>query len=597
MDEELNDLFKELERVQNQEINKNIINERTCIEILYKLIKKKGLNLITSLDGETFYTHKYLYDEIHNLLEKQGRISINDISKTMKISVEIILKLTKGMENDNNYIFYKNDIMTRKYIDDIFYNLNQELQDLHIMGLMKFSQKTDLSIDFIKEEIKKRTNIKDSEIKGTIVFESNNNPLIISDTYYRIIEYIIKGTLLVAKKPLYLDQIIDIKIQNISVIIQTTKNLIEKNWIKGFIYENKTYIPEIFIQEEIFNLINYFNNNGFLEIEKIKVILRYSEKNLDIKNQKIIEWSKSHLNDNIIIFDDLFIINAHKLEIIRDNILNSCFELNPGYIYINHLLPYILTSDINKNCHFDIIKLINKLRNNPIEIQTNNWLFVIFDRPDSFYISNLDYSFLKLRLEFEPKNSNNYFEDIQDLSNKCFKFDSNTNIFNNNYPNTLLFITNFNLVINSRIISQFQNFIFNKLENIINTMFFPSFQLLPIPISEFKSNKSKNEVETIKYVYNFINELVFKNNIKNLFFSEFKQEWDEIINDNPKNTETFSLSNASNDIQTIETNFQDLFWHLIICSIAPFIVHIYNERMKFIYDPSNISRTFHIEDD
>ncbi|EAK87691.1 hypothetical protein [Cryptosporidium parvum Iowa II] len=595
MDVELNDLFKELERVQKREINKNKINERTCIEILYKLIKKKGLNLITSLDGETFYTHKYLLNNIQNLLESKGRISIHDISKTMKISIEVILKLVKDMEKDNNYIFYKSDIMTRKYVDDIFYDLNQELQDLHIVGLMKISEKTDLSIEFIKEEIKKRVNNGESEIKGNIVFETNNNPLIISNTYYKIIEYMIKGALLVAKKPLYFDEIIDIKIQDISIIIQSTKNLIEKNWIKGFIYENKMYIPDIFIKEEILFLINYFKNNGFLEIEKIKGILRYSNSNLEIKNQRIIEWSKLHLSDNIIIIDDLFIINTNKVEIIRDNILHSCFELNPGYIYINHLLPYILTSEINKNYHFDIIKLIYKLNNHPAEIQSNDWLFVTYDGPESLYITNLDRSYFKIQFEFESNDIKNDFEELQDISIKKFQFNSRKHIFNNNF-NALLFITNFNLIINSRIICKFQDFVFSKLENTINSMILPYFQLLPIPSSEFKPIKS-NEKQKNKQIHNFINELVSKNNIKELFLSEFKQDWNEIINDNPNNIEIFSSISSSNNIQANEDDFQDLLWHLIIYSIAPFIVYIYNRRMKFVYDPSNVSRTFHIEKD
>ncbi|TRY52101.1 E3 UFM1-protein ligase 1 [Cryptosporidium tyzzeri] len=596
MDVELNDLFKELERVQKHEINKNKINERTCIEILYKLIKKKGLNLITSLDGETFYTHKYLLNNIQNLLESKGRISIHDISKKMKISIEVILKLVKDMEKDNNnYIFYKSDIMTRKYVDDIFYDLNQELQDLHIVGLMKISEKTDLSIEFIKEEIKKRVNNGESEIKGNIVFETNNNPLMISNTYYKIIEYMIKGALLVAKKPLYFDEIIDIKIQDISIIIQSTKNLIEKNWIKGFIYENKIYIPDIFIKEEILFLINYFKNNGFLEIEKIKGILRYSNSNLEIKNQRITEWSKLHLSDNIIIIDDLFIINTNKVEIIRDNILHSCFELNPGYIYINHLLPYILTSEINKNYHFDIIKLIYKLNNHPVEIKSNDWLFVTFDGPESLYITNLDRSYFKIQFKFESNDIKNNFEELQDISIKKFQFNSRKHIFNNNF-NALLFITNFNLVINSRIICKFQDFVFSKLENIINSMILPYFQLLPIPSSEFKPIKS-NEKQKNKQIHNFINELVSKNNIKDLFLSEFKQDWNEIINDNPNNIEIFSSMSYSNNVQANEDDFQDLLWHLIIYSIAPFIVYIYNRRMKFVYDPSNVSRTFHIEKD
>ncbi|KAK9173269.1 putative conserved protein (DUF2042) family protein [Cryptosporidium meleagridis] len=596
MDKELNDLFKELERVQKYEINKNKINERTCIEILYKLIKKKGLNLITSLDGETFYTHKYLLNNIQNLLETQGRISIHDISKTMKISIEVILKLAKDMEKDNNYIFYKSDIMTRKYVDDIFYDLNQELQDLHILSLMKISEKTDLSIEFIKEEIKKRVNDGESEIKGNIAFETNNNPLIISNTYNKIIEYMIRGALLVAKKPVYFDEIIDIKIQDISIILQSTKNLIEKNWIKGFVYENKMYIPDIFIKKEIEILINYFKNNGFLEIEKIKGILRYFNSNSEIQNQRIIEWSKLHLSDDIIIIDDLFVISTNKVEIIRDNIFHSCFELNPGYIYINHLLPYILTSEINKNYHFDIIKLIYKLNDHPVEMQSNNWLFVTFDEPESLYITKLDRSYFKIQFEFESNDIKNEIEELQDVSIKKFQFNSRKHVFNNN-SNSLLFITNFNLVINSRIICKFQDFVFSKLESIINSMILPYFQLLPIPSSEFKPIKSINEKQKNKQIRNFINDLVSKNNIKDLFLSEFKQDWNEIINDNPNNIEIFSSISSSNSAQANEDNLQNLFWHLIIYSIAPFIVYIYNRRMKFVYDPSNVSRTFHIEKD
>lgn len=591
MDEELSDLLNELERVQTRDLNRNVLNERTCIEILYKLIKKRGLNLVTSLDGETFYTRKYLLDKIRSLLSTEGRVSIHSVSKAMKIYMEVMLKLVKELERDTNYIFYKDDIMTRRYIDDVFDNINRELQDLHIMELMKVSQRTDLSIEFIKEEIKQRTNEGRRVVKGSIVFESNNNPLIISDTYFKIIEYIVKGTLLVAKKPLSLDQIIDIRIRDTSIIMQVARDLIKKKWVKGFISGSTTFTPEAFVQEEVSNCVNYFRNNGYLEIERVRDVLKYSDATLDLKSKKVLAWAKSNLSgDNIILLDDSIIINASKLEIIGDNILHSCFELDPGYIYISHLLPHILTREINTNFHFDLVKLLKKLKDNPAEVREANWLLVTFDEPDSFHISNPDRSHFKIPFDFEKDKDEQYQPN--------FHFDSDTHLFNNKASNTLLFLSNFNLIILSKIICKFQNFLFNKLENIITSMVLPRFQLLPTPAPEFKPNKSKGEIQNSKRTLAFINQLVSKNNIKSAFLSEFKQEWSEMVNDNPNNTEIFASSNSYNNTHNAaEADFNDLLWNLILGPISPFIAHIYNKRMKFIYDPSNISRTFHIEDE
>lgn len=595
MDAELSDLLSELERVQTQDSSRNVINERTSVEILYKLTKKRGLNLITSLDGEMFYTQKFLLNQIRSLLHAKGRVSIGSVSKTMKISMEVMLKLVKSLERDANYIFYKNDIMTKKYIDDVFDNINKELQDLHMIGLIKVSQRTDLSIEFIKEEIKQRASEGRHDIKGSIVLESNNNPLIISDTYFKIIEYMVKGTLLVARKPLSLDQITDIRIRDTSIITQIARDLIEKKWVNGVILGNTTFTPKAFIQGEISDCVNYFRNNGYLETQRIKEILKYLDANSNNKNNKVLAWAKSNLDGgNVVLLDDSIIINACKLEIIRDNILDSCFGLNPGYIYINHLLPHILTRETSANCHFDLVKLIKKLDDNPAEVRESNWLLATFDGPDSFHISNPDRSQFQFHFDFEK----DFDEDEQFQPNATLHFDSDTHLFNGKASNTLLFLTNFNLVIHSNIICKFQNFLFSKLENIITCMVLPRFQLLPYPTSEFKPNKSKSEIQKSKQTLAFINELVSKNNIKNAFLSEFKQEWNEMINDNPNSTETFTYSNAAyNTHNETEADFSDLLWKLILNSISPFIAFVYNKRMKFVYDPSNISRTFHIEDE
>ncbi|KAJ1604814.1 transmembrane domain-containing protein [Cryptosporidium canis] len=597
MDEELRGLIEELERVQTKESGRSVLSERTCIEILYKLVKKKGLNLVTSLDGETFYTPKWLLDNIRQTVDTQGRVSTSSISRALKVPMEVVLRLTKELERDNKYVFYKNDIMTRRYIDGVFHNIGQELQDLRILELVTISQRTDLSIEFIKEEIKRRAGGTEWGTDVSVVLESNNNPLIVSNTYYSIIECMVKGALLVAKKPIRLDKIVDIRVRDASVIAKFAQGLLDKGWIRGQVVESSTFIPDTFIQKETRSLVDYFNNNGFLEIDKIKHVLWHSDSNPHLKSKRAFGWATANLSESILALDESVVISVCRLEVIRDSIIKACLEQNPGYIYISHLLPHVLTREANSSYHLDLVKLIKRLGSNPTELQECDWLFVTFDGPESFYISTLDQSSFKISLDFETYGLEDCLEDEDPLSGQGMRTDSHTVLLDRGAPNTLVFITNFGLVIHSGVIAKFQNDVLSKLETIINTMIMPYFQLLPVPASEFRPNRTRSEIQNTKQIKTFVDQLIRSHNIRNTLHSELRQEWDEIVNDNPNSTETFLDSDPHTHTQNTEADFSDLFWNLITGSVLPFVVYTHNRRMKSLFDPSNVSRTFHIEDD
>ncbi|KAF7456196.1 E3 UFM1-protein ligase 1 [Cryptosporidium felis] len=601
--DEIEKLERELERIQSRVPEKKILNERTCIEILQKLIKKKNLNLITSQDGEVFYTQKYVLSEICELLKQKGRLSMSEISKTMKISMEIVLRLSKDLEKSKeNFVFYKNDILTRDYIDNIFWNVNQELQDLHVMSLLALSQKTDLSIEFIKEEMKQRIGKEESEVKGEIVLESNNNPLLISNTYYKIIQVVLKGALLVTKKPLQINKITGLQLSNDSQIAKNVvKTLMESNWIKGSIFENKLFIPEFFVQNEIGKLRDRFIANGYLEVSQIKEVLQYSYKAAaDHKNQQVSEWAKNNLNfgKKVLLLKDQFIIKPSIIEIVRDNIRESCFSPGPGHLYPDHLLPHILTKEADENYHLHLLELINQLENNPPCLRESEWLFVTATyKPELvFSIQNRDSTHFKIDFNFNSDPELEFNQDQLDdqssqlltaLKQESHKFE----VFPSKDHPPLLMFTNLNLIISTELFSKFQNYIIEGLKRAIDKMILPYFHLLPSPNAELKPPASKQDSSNLKTTLDFVNDLIYKRELKSLFLSEFSKEWSDIIHDFPE------AQPSHQDSHEPLQPHQDLLWSFLVYSTSPFIVHMFNKRMKYVFHPSNISRTFHVQDE
>ena len=80
------------------------LSERNCIEIINKLIDLGMINVLHSIDGKEFITHKHLEKEIYDeLYVHEGRINIVQLQTLLNIDISHIeSKVSDIVKNDSN---------------------------------------------------------------------------------------------------------------------------------------------------------------------------------------------------------------------------------------------------------------------------------------------------------------------------------------------------------------------------------------------------------------------------------------------------------------------------------------------------------------
>ena len=133
--DELALLQAEFEQVQLVTLRN--LSERSCVEIIIKLIEAKKLELIYTVDGKEFLTHKQLRREIEDeILLRNGRVNIIDLQSALSVDLSHIEnKVDQLVSGSRMYHLIHGDVIASYYFDTLAKEINETLQE---SGAVKF---------------------------------------------------------------------------------------------------------------------------------------------------------------------------------------------------------------------------------------------------------------------------------------------------------------------------------------------------------------------------------------------------------------------------------------------------------------------------
>lgn len=168
---------------------------------MVKLIQKKMIDVVYSVDGKEFITPKQLEHEIEDeLLHNNGRLNINDLPPILNVSEAIARNAALALTHNSRTIhLLNNELIAEYFLDNLADEISCMLMVYRAVSVTDLTKRFELSFDFIMKALKPRL----KRIGGT--FDSSTG-LLYAESYLKCYDSMIYGRLLGSVRP------VDIKI-------------------------------------------------------------------------------------------------------------------------------------------------------------------------------------------------------------------------------------------------------------------------------------------------------------------------------------------------------------------------------------------------
>ena len=169
MDDELTALMEKFQKVQ-QASTKGILNDRNCVEIVQKLLKKKLIEIIYTTDGREYITLPQLEKEIRDEIEiRSGRITAVELPSILNVSqmdVDNALKrIIESHQYDGMYqLTPTGEVITASYISGILEEISLLLKGSGRLSILSLSKRFNLENSLLNNKIKAEMLLKKSAL-------------------------------------------------------------------------------------------------------------------------------------------------------------------------------------------------------------------------------------------------------------------------------------------------------------------------------------------------------------------------------------------------------------------------------------------------
>eukprot|EP01112_Ceratiomyxa_fruticulosa_P020255 TRINITY_DN6855_c0_g1_i5.p1 TRINITY_DN6855_c0_g1~~TRINITY_DN6855_c0_g1_i5.p1 ORF type:complete len:724 (-),score=154.38 TRINITY_DN6855_c0_g1_i5:148-2319(-) len=148
--EEIEQLRKRFMEVQEKDTN-HTLSQRNCVEIISKILQLKIIDhLIVTQSAREYLTERQLEREIlDELLRNGGRVKLEDIPDSINVDVSAVTaKATFISKKDRSIYLIEGDLISKYYLDTICEEINELLQSKGHLSLTDLSLKFELPIEF-----------------------------------------------------------------------------------------------------------------------------------------------------------------------------------------------------------------------------------------------------------------------------------------------------------------------------------------------------------------------------------------------------------------------------------------------------------------
>ncbi|KKM05710.1 hypothetical protein LCGC14_1751350 [marine sediment metagenome] len=141
------------------------MSSEIAIKVIYKLINQFQIKGSFSLDKKTYYTQKYIIDNLIKEIKSKGRISLKDLANKFNIPKELTksfcVNLMRAKEVNGFFADHGNEVIT---VDQIYTEIKKFSKETGLFELSKLSVKLKIAIELARKSLHEL--IKTGTIRG-----------------------------------------------------------------------------------------------------------------------------------------------------------------------------------------------------------------------------------------------------------------------------------------------------------------------------------------------------------------------------------------------------------------------------------------------
>lgn len=270
--DEVKQLAADFQRAQlNTSLQK--LSDRNVIEIVTKLIEKKLITLYYTNDGKEYITPAQLRQEIidETYLAK-GRLNLVDLANILNVNLSIVqAQCNEIQKSDKEYQIILGQLIHSDYVRNVAVEINELLQKNGNVTIGELTKTYNLPGDFLLSTIESNLN---TVIKN-VYQDKTDSRLFYTESFINRNKSLIRGALLAINKPTQLIHIVKLVNVDLNVFNIIIDQLIVDKQIGGQLSNRNSlnsclYIPHQYIKEQNEYIDNFFKVNNYLEYDNLK---------------------------------------------------------------------------------------------------------------------------------------------------------------------------------------------------------------------------------------------------------------------------------------------------------------------------------------
>lgn len=270
--DEVKQLAADFQRAQlNSSLQK--LSERNVIEIVTKLIEKKLITLYYTNDGREYITPAQLRQEIldETYLAK-GRLNLVDLANILNVNLSIVqAQCNEIQKSEKEYQIILGQLIHTDYVRNVAVEINELLQKNGSVTIGELTKTYSLPGDFLLSTIESNLN---TVIKNAYQ-DKTDSRLFYTESFISRNKSLIRGALLAINKPTQLNHIVKLVNVDLNVFNIIIDQLIIDKQIGGQLSNRNAlnsclYIPHHYIKEQNEYIDSFFKVNNYLEYDNLK---------------------------------------------------------------------------------------------------------------------------------------------------------------------------------------------------------------------------------------------------------------------------------------------------------------------------------------
>ncbi|KAF8822924.1 hypothetical protein IE077_002064 [Cardiosporidium cionae] len=240
------------------------LSERSCVDILFKLIEQKRISLIKTMNGTEFLTWTQLEGEIMLALSQAGgRINLANLSCELGVSLDFVeMKVEELLKQQKHQLsVVQGDLIRSSYLQNISEEINENLQECGQLFFAELSERYSLPAEYLREKLAARMQ--------TCIHGSLHQQQLTTKIFDNRILACARGSLLAACIPVALEHVATAFRLDMDAVLQASQKLINDSVVAGRIH-NFFFFPTSYSEAQQKKIEDFFNDNLFVPYKAVK---------------------------------------------------------------------------------------------------------------------------------------------------------------------------------------------------------------------------------------------------------------------------------------------------------------------------------------